>query len=407
MMRNITAHKRMEELLRQQALLIELSHEPILIWELQRGIVLWNRGCEQLYGFTKAEAIGCVSHQLLHTVFPESFGHFQTTLLRHRQWSGELWHTTRDGRQVIVESRHQLVEAHGQSLVLETNRDITLRKQAEEAIHRAHNELEQWVQERTAALAYTNEVLRAEIQARHEAEREQQQLLARLVTIQEEERRRISRELHDQLGQDLHALMLGLKSLEVYVQDSPATAPRIKQLHGLTAQIAQEMHRLAWALRPPGLDEEGVEAGLHTYVEEWAQRSGVTVDFHSSGFTGQRLPSHLETALYRIVQEALTNVLKHAQAQRVSVLLERRGEYVRAIVEDDGIGFDVEALLSGHQGRLGVVGMQERAALVDGTVEIESTPEVGTTVFVRLPIPPTCDERESTSASFPRREASS
>jgi PAS domain S-box-containing protein len=401
MMHNIAAYTQMEEELRQQALLIELSYEPVLVWELQRGIVLWNRGCEQLYGFTKAEAIGRISHQLLHTVFPKSFESFQTTLMHDRQWSGELRHTTRDGRQVIVESRHQLVEAHGQWLVLETNRDITVRKQAEEALHRAHNELEQRVQERTAALAYTVEVLRAEILARQRAESERRQLLARLVTIQEEERRRLSRELHDQLGQDVDALMLGLKSLEVYGPAPSAAALRIKQLEALTAQIGQEMHRLAWALRPPDLDDEGIETVLQNYVEEWSRRSGIAVDFHSRGFTGQPLPSSLETALYRIVQEAFTNVLRHAQAQRVSVLLERRRDHVLAIVEDDGAGFDVDVLLSARQGqgRLGVVGMRERAALVDGTVEIESTPGVGTTVFIRLPLPPSCNVGNSVETS--------
>jgi signal transduction histidine kinase len=293
--------------------------------------------------------------------------------------------------------------------VLETNRDITLRKQTEEVLHRAHNELEQRVQERTAALTHTNKVLRAEILARQRAEREQQQLLARLVSIQEEERRRISRELHDQLGQDLHALMLGLKSIEGYGQNPLAAAPHIQQLQALTAQLEQEMRRLAWDLRPPDLDDEGVETVLQNYVEDWSQRFGIVVDFHSRGFTSQRLPSHLETVLYRIVQEALTNVLKHAQAQRISVLLECRREYVLAIVEDDGIGWNLDTLPSMRQGqgRLGMKGMQERAALVDGTVEIESTPGVGTTVFVRLPIQQADNECGGTDASSPRQEASS
>jgi PAS domain S-box-containing protein len=409
MRHDITAHKQMEEELRQRALLIELSYEPILIWDWECGIILWNQGCEQLYGFTKAEAVRCSSHQLLHTVFPESFRLFQTTLMHDRQWAGELRHTTREGRQVIVESRHQLVEARGRWLVLETNRDITRRKQAEEALHRAHNELEQRVQERTAALTHTNESLRAEILARQRAERERQQLLARLVTIQEEERRRISRELHDQLGQNLQALMLGLKSLEIYGPNRLSTASRIEQLQALTAQIEQEMHRLAWNLRPPDLDDEGVETVLRNYVEDWSQRFGITVDFHSRGFTSQRFPSHLEAVLYRIVQEALTNVLKHAKAQRLSVLLECRRDHVLAIVEDDGIGCDVETLLRVHQrqGRLGVIGMQERAALVQGTVGFESTPGVGTTVFIRLPFLPTDDEHGSPRTSSPCQEASS
>jgi signal transduction histidine kinase len=329
--------------------------------------------------------------------------------MHYRQWAGELRHTTREGRQVIVESRHQLVEARGRWLVLETNRDITRRKQAEETLHRVHNELEQRVQERTVALTHINEMLRAEILARQRAERERQQLLARLATIQEEERRRISRELHDQLGQNLQALILGLKSLEIHAPNRPSIALHIAQLQALTAQIEQGMHRLAWNLRPPDLDDEGVETALQNYVEDWSQRFGITVDFHSRGFTSQRLPSHLETVLYRIVQEALTNVLKHAQAQRLSVLLECRRDHVLAIVEDDGIGCDVETLLRVHQrqGRLGVIGMQERAALVHGTVEFESTPGVGTTVFIRLPFLPTDDRHGSTDASSPCQEASS
>jgi PAS domain S-box-containing protein len=408
MMHDIIAHKQMEEELRQQASLIELSYEPILVWDWERGIVLWNQGCEQLYGFTKDEAIRCSSHQLLHTVFPESFRLFQTALMHYRQWAGELRHTARDGRQVIVESRHQLVETHGRWLVLETNRDITRRKQAEEALCRAHNELEQRVQERTAALTHANEILRAEILARQRAERERQQLLARLVTIQEEERRRISRELHDQLGQDLHALMLGLKSLEAYGPDCLPTAPRIQQLQALTAHIEQEMHCLAWDLRPPDLDDDGVETVLQNYVEDWSQRFGIAVDFHSRGFTSRRLPSHLATVLYRIIQEALTNVLKHARAQRLSVLLECRRDHILAIVEDNGIGCDLDTLLrvSQKQGRLGVIGMQERAALVHGTVEFESTPGAGTAVFIRLPFLPTDDTHGSTDASAPCQEAS-
>jgi signal transduction histidine kinase len=203
--------------------------------------------------------------------------------------------------------------------------------------------------------------------------------------------------------------MLGLKSLEIDGSNRLSTAPRIEQLQALTAQIEQGMHRLAWNLRPPDLDDEGVETVLQNYVEDWSQRSGITVDFHSRGFTGQRLPSHLETVLYRIVQEALTNVLKHAKAQRLSVLLECRRDHVLAIVEDDGIGCAVETLLRMHQrqGRLGVIGMQERAALVHGTVEFESTPGVGTTVFIRLPFLSTDDGHCSTGASSPCQEASS
>jgi PAS domain S-box-containing protein len=345
-------YKRLEEMLHQHALLIELSYEPIFVWDLDKGIVMWNRGSEDLYGFAKIEAIGRVSHELLQTVFPGSFEQYHTSLLRDQRWSGELLHTTRDRREVIVESRHQLIEAGGRWLVLETNRDITSRKQAEEA---------------------------------------QRRLLGRLVTAQEDERQRISHELHDRMGQHLSVLLLGLEVVEACVQALPSARQRIRKLRELTNHLGQEVHNLAWTLRPPDLDNEGLETAIKNYVEEWSQLCGIAVEVHSRGFMQGRLPSHIETTLYRIMQEALTNVLKHARAKNVSVLLERRRDHVLLIVEDTGKGFDVETVLGmpRGQGNLGVIGMQERTVLIGGTLDIESTPDTGTTVFVRIPLPAT------------------
>jgi signal transduction histidine kinase len=227
-----------------------------------------------------------------------------------------------------------------------------------------------------------------ELVERQRAETERIQLLRRLVTAQEEERRRVAHDLHDQMGQHLSALMLGLKGLEHHSSGSSPTIELVHQLQGLTDQLIQEVRRLAWELRPAVLDNLGLSTALRRYAEEWSQRCGVGVDFHSSGFDDQRLPPPVETALYRVVQEALTNVLRHAHAQRVSVLLERHHDHVLAIVEDDGQGFDAEATMNAPdaQRRLGLLGMQERVALVEGTFEIESTPGGGATVFVRVPL---------------------
>jgi signal transduction histidine kinase len=227
-----------------------------------------------------------------------------------------------------------------------------------------------------------------ELVERQRAETERVELLRRLVTAQEEERRRVAHDLHDQMGQHLAALMLGLKSLEQDCSSSPPVGERIQQLQELTEQIIREVHRLAWELRPAVLDNLGLNTALRRYAEEWSQRSGVLVDFHSSGLDDERLPPRIETTLYRVVQEALTNVLKHAQAQRVSVLLERHEDHVLTIVEDDGQGFDTEAMMNAPdaQRRLGLLGMNERVALVEGTFEVESTAGAGTTVFVRIPV---------------------
>jgi signal transduction histidine kinase len=127
---------------------------------------------------------------------------------------------------------------------------------------------------------------------------------------------------------------------------------------------------------------------LRRYADEWAALSGVPVDFHSQGMVSRRLALQLETTLYRIAREALTNVFRHAHARRVSVLLERRPDHVSLIVEDDGQAFDGAATMkqSATQGKLGLLGMQERATLARGSVVIESSPGAGTTVFVRLPL---------------------
>ncbi len=124
----------------------ELSYEPICIWDLERGIVEWNLGCEQLYGIPKAEALGQVIHGLLKTRFPLPFAEYQRILRRDGQWSGELWHTTRDGREVLVESRHRFLEVDGRRLVLASHHDITASRQAERALLQAHAELAQQVQ---------------------------------------------------------------------------------------------------------------------------------------------------------------------------------------------------------------------------------------------------------------------
>ena len=130
----------------------------------------------------------------------------------------------------------------------------------------------------------------------------------------------------------------------------------------MTDMIGREVHHLALELRPTALDDLGLQAALANYTEGWAERSGVEIDFHGSGLDANRLPPPVETALYRVVQEALTNVLKHATAKRVSVVLQRSPDQVSAVVEDDGVGFDADSVPSpaGGRGRLGLLGMRER-----------------------------------------------
>ena len=228
------------------------------------------------------------------------------------------------------------------------------------------------------------------MQKHQQTDAARREAVQQLINAKEAERHRIARELHDQMGQHLTALSLGLKVLKDGT-DTPESSParqRLQQLQELADLIGREMHHLALELRPTALDDLGLQTALGNYVEEWSGRSGVGVDFHSTGLDEKRLPSPIETALYRVVQEGLTNVLKHAQARRVSLILQCSSDQVLAIVEDDGRGFDAEAAIStrGPRGRLGLLGMRERVALVGGTLTIESTPGRGTTLFARIPL---------------------
>ena len=233
------------------------------------------------------------------------------------------------------------------------------------------------------------ELLHATEQER--CERARVSLLRRLETAQEDERLRLSRELHDQIGQLLTGLNLGLSAAEDALRRNiagPDPAARLRPLRGLVEEIGREVHDLALELRPTALDDLGLAAALRNYVEHWSRRTCVAADFQTTD--GNRLPREAETALYRVVQEALNNVLKHAQAKRVSVLLKWRDGQVMAIVEDDGIGFDGEGGFAAAQvrGRLGLLGMRERMAAVGGTLEVESSPGGGTTLFARVPLSP-------------------
>jgi two-component system, chemotaxis family, CheB/CheR fusion protein len=271
--------------------------------------------------------------------------------------------------------------------ILAVTTDLTGRKEAEHELRRTGEELELRVLARTTELNAANNALRTQIAERIAAELARQEMTRQLVTAQEEERGRISRELHDEVGQHLTALTLGLNALRAGTAENPAEL--LKTLQSITETLGKEIHDLAIELRPTALDDLGLLRTLTNYFEEWSKRTKIPVDFHHSDWPHERLPAHIETTLYRVICEALNNVLKHARASRVSIIMEQRGGQAVAIVEDDGAGFDSQsAQNSPSRKALGLVGMKERTALVDGELKIESRPGGGTTVFLRVPLPP-------------------
>ena len=205
--------------------------------------------------------------------------------------------------------------------------------------------------------------------------------LQRVVTAQEAERRRLARELHDETGQALTSILLGLKPVED-ARDPDELRRAVGEVRELVRSTLQDVRQLAVDLRPTALDDFGLVPALERLVSTFTEQTGIAVDFEA--LLPERVPPEIETALYRIVQESLTNVVKHARAGRVSIVLRRRENGVSVVVEDDGVGFDPAGA---RDGGLGLVGMRERVALLGGRFDIESRPGAGTTFLAEVPVP--------------------
>jgi PAS domain S-box-containing protein len=379
-----------ESELRHRLLISEIKDYGIFMLDPDGRVMTWNTGAERLMGYEAEEIIG----QHISRFFTEEdilAGKPEQELRTARaegRNEAEGWRVRKDGslfwgNEIMSAVRDPDGSLRGFAKIV---RDLTERKRAEDEVRRTRDELEVRVRERTAELSRALESLEREGQERRRTEQDRLDLLRRLVAVQEDERRRISRELHDEMGQHLAAMAVELKLVRESLSDQ-AARHRLGQLQALTSQVGREVHRLALELRPSALDDLGLEKALENFLDEWSERSRIEVEYHC-GLGAERPSPQIETTLYRIVQESLTNVLKHSGARRVGVILERNDGQLRLIVEDDGRGFDAEAMTapSGVGGRLGLLGMKERVAMVGGSLNIESSPGSATTVFVRVPM---------------------
>jgi PAS domain S-box-containing protein len=330
----------------------ETAAEAIITIDAMGMIVFINRAGEHIFGYTIAEMLG----QNLTMLMPERFrsahkagmARYLATGQRKLTWEVvNLPGLHKNGKEIPLELAFWEFTQQGKIYISSIVRDITDRVQA------------------------------AELRTR---------LLEQVIFAQEEERRRIARELHDETGQSLMSLLVGLKAIEAS-QALEEAQTQARQYRGFAAQALDEVRRLAMGLRPSVLDDMGLTPALERYAAEYMRTYGIAVDFHGQGLES-RLPSALEITLYRIIQEALTNVAKHAAATIVSIVIEHLGSSVRAIVEDNGRGFDVEATLRSLRvtKHFGLLSMRERAALVNGSIMFESTPGSGTTVCIKVPL---------------------
>jgi PAS domain S-box-containing protein len=345
--------------------LLELAHDAIIVRDVDSVVLFWNRGAQNTYGWTPAEACGNVTHQFLKTEFPEPIDQVYEKLYKVGSWEGEVVHSTRDGKRIVVASRQVLQrDSHGRTIgILEINRDVTARKEAEEALRN---------------------------------------LSARLLQLQDEERRRIARELHDSTGQSLAALVIHLSAVSAKIADvDPSAAELLREAILLSQKASDETRTLSYLLYPPTLDYSGLRSALEWYIEGFTQRSKVKVDLNVS-VGANRLPEIVERTLFRIVQESLTNIFRHSGSDTASVQIDARSGTVRLEVADNGKGIPEETLAtlnsSGGQLGVGIRGMRERVRQLGGWLRIRSWPS-GTAILVTLPVTETAGDDAGARAS--------
>jgi PAS domain S-box-containing protein len=364
---DLTERKRAEAALRESEERLTLAfagaQEGIYDWNLETGAVVYSPHWKRMLGYEDHEIEPHVSafERLIHPDDLNRATHVNTSVsqgempyemefrLRHK--NGHYIHVLSRGFPVRREPNGPVVRIVG------THFDLTERKQAEES------------------------------RERERSERARTELLGRLVFAQEDERRRIAREMHDQFGEQLTALGLRIRAIKDAANGHGDLSAEIAALEEVAQQLDRDVDHLVWELRPTALDDLGLRAALANYIEDWSRRAQIHAELHTAGLSTERLASEIETTLYRIAQEALNNIAKHAHARQVEIILERRTDQVLLIVEDDGVGFEPVGMDRQRRG-FGLLGMQERAALVGATIQIESAPGEGTTIFVRTPTMP-------------------
>ena len=344
--RDITLRLQRDELRARLASIVQSSDDAIVGKTLDGVIASWNEGAERLFGYTAEEAVG----QPIFLIIPEDRRAEEEDVLSRLRRGERIDHfetirQSKDGRRLPMSlSVSPIRDDQGRIIgASKVARDISDR-----------------------------------------VERERAQLLTRLVVAQENERARMARELHDQLGQQMTALRLTLETLKAAALDRHDLRAQIEMLQEMARQLDADVAFRVRGLRSAVLETRGLAAALREYVGNWSQHFSVPLRLHTN-LTEDRLPPEVEGTMYRVVQEALNNVLKHARAVHVDIALERHADHVSLIIEDDGVGFDPSNTAI-STGGVGLVGMRERAALIGADLQIESTAGRGTTVFVRVPL---------------------
>ena len=395
----IAERKRFEASLRASqtrfAGILAISAEAIISTDKDMRITLYNQSAENIFGFSAKEALG----QSINMLIP---GHFHRAHERHVAEFSEsakqslhmskrrrVFGLRKDGTEFPMSASVSRLDLGGEKCFTIICSDVTQEVRAAEELRQAHDELEVRVQERTADLVQSNQLLQGEIMERKEAEQQVQDLSRRMMRVQEEERRNLARELHDGATQNLVALTLNMAPVLEAIDVAPATRAMIEECMRLIDESTNELRTISYLLHPPLLEELGLSRTLRGYVEGFSKRSGIAVSLTAQGEL-DRLGFDLELAVFRIVQESLSNVHRHSHSSTANILLVREGSSLNLEIADQGRGIPAGKDKAG----VGIGSIRERARLLKGTVNI-TTNLSGTVIRVSLPL---AEEQASSGA---------
>jgi PAS domain S-box-containing protein len=392
--RDVTRIRQIEQALRDGEQRMRFALDAANIgtwdWDIESGGVHWSENMERIHGQPPGAFAGTVE-AFREGIHSDDRERVEQAVQQALQGNGK-YHA--EYRQAKADGSFSWMEAHGQVTYDSANRpksmmgvcrDISERKRSEEALREAHEQLEARVRERTAELDQAQERLRT--------------LSARLLQMQDDERRRIARELHDTAGQILVALNLTLVPVEEELRKTNSSlAGQITESLRLIEELSRDLRTMSHLLHPPLLDEAGLQSAVRWYVEGFAERSKIHMDLHLDPTLG-RLPAELETAMFRIVQECLTNIHRHSGSNSASILITRGSHSVTLDIRDRGTGMPAPM-----RAGVGIQGMRERVRLLGGQLEIESG-DSGTRVTASFPASASSKVSAETSDMASRRSA--
>jgi PAS domain S-box-containing protein len=363
--------------------ILDTVADGVLIVDELQTIKSFNRAAVRIFGYRADEVVGRSVSMLFGSTVDPGVGTGEAKIIGAKGVPVE--GRRKDGSTFPVEPAVSKVREGSQRRVTYVLRDLTESRVAKEELRRAHDDLEKRVKERTAELAAANQRLEKRALELAAAKGRLSTLSAQLLATQEAERRHLARELHDEIGQTLTALRLNLQA--VRSRTGPEGQGPLEESLGLVAQTIEQVRNLSLDLRPAMLDDLGLTAALRWYVNRQAKRADYVAELDLDEAL-PRLPPAQETMCFRVVQEALTNVARHAQASQVWIAIRRAGSQLSLSVRDDGVGFDVNAARQRavHGAGLGLLGMEERVHLAGGRLEIHSTAGEGAEIRVELPL---------------------